>query len=338
MAAGLLWVLDASINISMEPFRAFVGDMMPKEQVTRGFTMQSFFIGLGAVFASLLPWILTEGFGMAKSSGGEGVPTFLKVSFAIGGVAFMAAVLWTIRSTKEYPPADLEAFRQMKKESGGIGHMVTEILSNIKNMPTVMRQLAVVQFFTWIGLFLMWFYFTVAVANDVMEAPNPQSDLYAEGVAWANLCFGFYSIVTFIFALMIPSLTRRFGKKYIHSVCLVAGFIGLISVGMAPDKYWLLLSMVGVGIAWASILSMPYAILAPQLPPEKMGIYMGIFNFFIVIPEILATLFFGFVMEHWLENDRLAAVMLGGCMLLMAAIAVLFVNDNVQEADVPAIP
>ena len=197
-------------------------------------------------------------------------------------------------------------------------------------MPQVMKQLAIVQFFTWTGLFLMWFYLTTAIANDVFGAPNTQSELYAEGVAWGNLCFGFYSIVTFLFAFAIPGIAGRFGKKYVHAVCLVAGFAGLISVGIVPGKYWLLLSMVGVGIAWTSVLSMPYAILAPKLPPEKMGIYMGIFNFFIVIPEIVATLFFGFVMDRWLDNDRLSAVMLGGCMLLMAAIAVLFVNDKLE--------
>ncbi|HLF64650.1 MAG TPA: MFS transporter [Saprospiraceae bacterium] len=328
MAAGLLWILDASINISMEPFRAFVGDMLPKEQVTRGFTMQSFFIGVGALLAAVLPWLLTETFGMEKVMPDGSVPTFLKVAFAIGGVSYLAAVLWTVRTTKEYAPGDMEAFHKMKAEMGGISHMFKEIISNIRHMPGVMKQLAVVQFFTWIGLFLMWFYFTTSVATDVLGAPNPQSELYAEGVAWGNICFGFYSIVTFIFAFVIPGLARRFGKKYVHAICLVAGFLGLMSIGLVPNKYWLLLSMVGVGIAWTSILSMPYSILAPKLPPEKMGIYMGIFNFFIVIPEIMATLFFGFVMNQWLDNDRMSAVMLGGCMLFMAAIAVMFVDDK----------
>ncbi len=330
MAAGLLWILDASINISMEPFRAFVGDMLPRQQVTRGFTMQSFFIGVGAVLAAVLPWLLTEKFGMAKSLP-HGVPPFLTLAFTIGGVCYLAAVLWTIRTTKEYPPSDMEAFKTMQKESSGFGHMVGEILSNITHMPKVMRQLAIVQFFTWIGLFLMWFYFTTAVANDVLHAPDTHSDLYAEGVAWGNICFGFYSVVTFLFAFIIPGLARSFGKKYVHAICLVIGCLGLISVGLVPNKYWLFLSMAGVGIAWTSILAMPYAILAPKLPPEKMGIYMGIFNFFIVIPEIMATLFFGFVMNHWLHNDRLTAVMLGGCMMFIAAIAVLFVDDKVKE-------
>jgi len=192
----------------------------------------------------------------------------------------------------------------------------------------VMKQLAIVQFFTWMGLFLMWFYFTVTVANDVMKAPNPQSPLYAEGVSWANLCFGFYSVVTFIFALFISRFAEKFGKKYTHAACLVMGGLGLVFVGFAPNKYWLLLSMLGVGIAWTSILAMPYSILAPKIPFEKMGVYMGIFNFFIVIPEILATLFFGWIMLHLLDNNRTLAVMLGGGMLFVAAFFTLFVDDE----------
>lgn len=328
MAAGMLWILDASINISMEPFRAFVADMLPKEQVTKGYTMQSFFIGVGAVLAAGLPWLFTEVFDMGKTAADGSVPTYLKISFALGGVVFLLAVLRTIFTTKEYPPDDIEAFNQMKAESKGFKHGLAEIFSSIATMPKVMKQLAVVQFFTWLGMFLMWFYFSTSVANDILGAPNPQSELYAEGIAWGNLCFGFYSIITFMFAFFIPGIADKIGKKQTHAVCLVFGGIGLLYVGYAPDKYWLLLSMVGVGIAWTSILSMPYSILAPKLPYEKMGIYMGVFNFFIVIPEILATLLFGWVMLHVLDNDRMSAVMLGGGMLIIAAVAALFVDDS----------
>lgn len=328
MAAGMLWILDASINISMEPFRAFVADMLPKEQLTRGYTMQSFFIGVGAVLAAVLPWILTEVFDFEKTIADGSIPVFLKLSFAIGGISFFGAVLWTVLKTKEYPPDDLEAFRKMKKESSGFNHAVKEIFDNIFGMPKVMKQLAVVQFFTWLGLFLMWFYFTVTVANNILGAPNTQSDLYAEGVAWGNLCFGFYSMVTFLFAFFIPGLAEKLGKKQVHAVCLVIGGLGLLSVSLAPNKYWLLLSMAGVGIAWTSILSMPYAILAPKLPVEKIGVYMGIFNFFIVIPEILATLLFGWVMLNILDNDRMMAIVVGGVMLIIAAVFTLFVDDK----------
>ena len=328
MAAGLLWILDASINISMEPFRAFVADMLPEEQVTRGFTMQSFFIGVGAVLAAVLPWLLTEVFGMDKVNPDGSIPTFLVVSFSLGGISFLAAILYTVFQTKEYPPTDIEKFKALKAESAGFWHGIKEILANIGGMPKVMKQLAIVQFFTWVGLFLMWFYFTTTVANNIFKAPNTSSELYAEGVAWGNICFGFYSMVTFLFAFQIPKLAERFGKKRVHSICLIAGGIGLLSVGVIESKHLLFLSMAGVGIAWASILSMPYAILAPKLPPAKMGIYMGIFNFFIVIPEILATLFFGWVMSEFLGNNRLYAVMLGGAMLLIASVAILFVDSD----------
>ncbi len=327
MAAGLLWILDASINISMEPFRAFVADVLPKEQHTKGYTMQSFFIGIGAVLAAVLPYIMIEYFGMAKTTE-EGVPTFLKIAFAAGGVAFFSSVLYTILTTKEYPPEDMDAFLKMKEESKGVGNMFKEIFATIFDLPKVMKQLAVVQFFTWLGLFLMWFYFSTAVAVNIFNAPSPKSPLYADGIAWANLCFGFYSVVTFIFALMMPKLATSLGKKKLHSICLAIGGLSLLALYFVSSKEMLFVNMIGVGIAWTSILAMPYAILAGKLPPQKMGIYMGIFNFFIVIPEIMATLFFGPFMNNVLQNDRLSAVMLGGAMLLIAAVAALFVDED----------
>ena len=327
MAAGLLWILDASINISMEPFRAFVADVLPKEQHTKGYTMQSFFIGIGAVLAAVLPYIMIEYFGMSKTTE-EGVPNFLKIAFAAGGVAFFASVLYTIFTTKEYPPEDMEAFLKMKEESKGVGNAFKEIFATIFDLPKVMKQLAVVQFFTWLGLFLMWFYFSTAVAVNIFNAPGPKSPLYADGIAWANLCFGFYSVVTFIFALMMPKLATILGKKKLHSICLAIGGFSLLALYFVSSKEMLFVNMIGVGIAWTSILAMPYAILAGKLPPQKMGIYMGIFNFFIVIPEIMATLFFGPFMNNVLQNNRLSAVMLGGAMLLIAAVAALFVDED----------
>lgn len=331
MAAGLLWILDASINISMEPFRAFVADMLPEQQLTRGFTMQSFFIGVGAVFAAAFPWLLVEYFDMGGSEDG-GVPTYLKFAFAIGAVFLISAVSWTVFRTPEYPPENLEEFEKMKAETKGILHGFKEIFSNIFNAPRVMYQLAIVQFFTWVGMFLMWFYFTTMVANDIMNAPDTSSPLYAEGVVWGNICFGYYSFITFLFALIIPQIARKLGKKLTHSICLALGGLGLISVFLMTNKYQLLLSMTGVGIAWSSILSMPYAILTPHLPKQKIGVYMGIFNFFIVIPEILATLLFGWVMSNLLDNNRVSAVMVGGAMLLIAAFTVLLVNEKKRNA------
>lgn len=326
MAAGLLWILDASINISMEPFRAFVGDMLPEEQINQGYTMQSMFIGIGNVIAAVLPSAILYFLGNESHTGG--VPPYLIAVFSIGALCYLAAVMYTVRTTKEYPPADLEAFEREKAETAGFFHGVKEVFSNILNMPSTMRQVALVQFFTWPGLFLMWFYFTTAVARDVLGAPDTNSPLYSEGVAWGNICFGFYSAICFAFSFVLPKLADRLGRKYIHAICLVLGGLGLLFVGIAPNKYWLLLSMTGVGIAWASILSMPYAMLASTLPPQKMGVYMGIFNFFIVLPEIIATLFFGWIMDHMLDNSRISAVMLGGGLLLFAAVLALLIREQ----------
>ena len=326
MAAGLLWILDASINVSMEPFRAFVADMLPDDQRTHGFAMQSLFIGLGAVVASALPWLLTN-LGGVTSEAGRAIPLTVRLSFYVGAVAFLGAVLWTIVSTKEYPPEDLAAFRRMKEQRTGFAGTVREIGEAIAAMPTAMRQLAPVQICTWFGLFCMWLYFPVAVARNVVGAPDEASPLYREGVEWAGLCFAMYSAVCFAFSFVLPRIAHALGRKATHALCLAAGAAGLLSVAVIHDKHWLLLSMTGVGIAWASILSMPYAILSASLPPARTGVYMGIFNFFIVIPEILASLGFGWVMLHLLDNDRMAAVVAGGAFLILAAILVLRVHD-----------
>jgi len=334
MAAGLLWVLDASINISMEPFRAFVADLLPEQQRTRGFAMQSLFIGLGAVVASVLPWLLRNVFHVTAAVGETRViPTTTRVSFYIGAAAFFGAVLWTILTTKEYPPDDLDAFRQMKEKTG-LASNAKEIFAAIRAMPQTMRQLAPVQLLTWLGLFCMWLYFPVAVARNVFGAPDTASPLYAEGVEWGGICFAVYSAVCFAFSLVLPVIANKLGRKNTHSLCLLCGALGLISVAIIHDKYILLLTMVGVGIAWASTLSMPYAVLAGSLPPGKTGVYMGIFNFFIVIPEILASLFFGWVMNHLLSNNRIAAVVAGGFFMAIAAALMQRVVDRTDAVAV----
>ncbi len=329
MAAGLLWILDASINISMEPFRAFVADMLPEEQRTSGFAMQSLFIGLGAVVASALPWLMARLIG--PEAGGHGIPLTVRLSFYIGSAAFFGAVVWTIASTKEYPPEDMEAFRKSRAERAGLAANAREILVSIRAMPPAMRQLAWVQMCTWLGLFCMWLYFPVAVARNVFGAPDQSSPIYTEGIAWGGICFGTYSAVCFFYSFALPAVARRIGRKMTHSVSLICGAAGLISVAVIQDKYLLLLSMTGVGIAWASTLAMPYALLAGSLPPQKTGIYMGIFNFFIVIPEILASVAFGWIMAHLLNNNRLSAVVLGGAFLLLAAALVHRVREATAE-------
>lgn len=336
MAAGLLWVLDASINISMEPFRAFVADLLPESQRTRGFAMQSLFIGLGAVIASALPYLLTNVFHLTRSHTGA-IPFTVQLSFRIGAVAFLGAVLWTIVTTKEYPPENLVEFEKQKVEQRGVLTAAGEIISSIREMPSTMRQLAWVQICTWLGLFCMWLYFPVAVARNIFGATDTTSLSYTAGVEWAGICFGMYSLVCFVFSFALPAMARRLGRKGTHIACLICGGLGLLAVAVIHDKFLLLFSMTGVGIAWASTLAMPYSILAGSLPPAKTGVYMGIFNFFIVIPEITASLFFGRVMAHLLNNNRLAAVVAGGVFFLVAALLTTRVED-VQDANTGGSP
>jgi len=327
MAAGLLWILDACINISMEPFRAFVADLLPEFQRTRGFAMQSLFIGLGAVIASALPYLLTNVFHVAGSSGGGTIPFTVRLSFYIGAAAFLGAVLWTVITTKEYPPDNLTEFQRKKTERKGFAAGARDILVSIREMPRTMRQLAWVQICTWLGLFCMWLYFPVAVARNVFGAASTNSPLYSAGVEWAGVCFGMYSLVCFGYSFLLPTLARLYGRKATHSFCLFCGGLGLLSVAVIHSKYLLLFSMTGVGIAWASTVSMPYAILAGSLPLGKTGVYMGIFNFFIVIPEIVASLGFGWVMDHLLNNSRLTAVVAGGIFFMLAAMLTHRVED-----------
>jgi len=334
MAAGLLWILDASINISMEPFRAFVADLLPEKQRTLGFTMQSLFIGMGAVFANALPYLLTHVFKVSDTGGATSViPYTVRLSFSIGAVVFLTAVVYTIVTTKEYPPDDMAAFERMKQEHSGLRENVAEIFHSIREMPKTMRQLAPVQFFTWLGLFCMWLYFGVAIARSVFSAATPTSPGYNDGIKWGGVCFAVYSAATFAFAFVLPAIAGKLGRKWTHTLCLICGAVGLLSVGVIHDKWFLIGPMVGVGIAWASILSMPYAVLASSLPPAKTGVYMGIFNFFIVIPEIIAAAFFNRIV-NFLEPNlpksvdvRLAVVIIGGVSMMLAALLMQRVND-----------
>jgi maltose/moltooligosaccharide transporter len=327
MAAGLLWVLDACINISMEPFRAFVADLLPEFQRNRGFAMQSLFIGLGASIASGLPYLLTNFFHVAANTAAGAIPATVRFSFYIGAATFLGAVLWTVFTTKEYPPDSMQQFEKEKTESSGLLGGAREILASVRDMPSTMRQLAWVQICTWLGLFCMWLYFPVAVARNVFGAADTSSPLYATGVEWAGICFGMYSLVCFGFSFLLPVLARQYGRKVTHAFCLICGGMGLLSVAVIHSKYLLLFSMTGVGIAWASTLSMPYSILAGSLPHGKTGVYMGIFNFFIVIPEIVASFGLGWAMQHLLNNNRVAAVVAGGVFFILAAMLTQRVED-----------
>ena len=340
MAAGLLWVLDSSINISMEPFRAFVADLLPERQRGRGFAMQSLFIGLGAVVASALPWMLSHWFGVSsRTSLAARIPSTVRYSFYLGAAAFLGAVLWTVFTTREYPPEDMAAFRSLKARRHGLVGGAEEIWHAIMEMPSTMRRLAWVQIFTWLGIFCMGLYFIPAVAHNVFGAPDEKSSLYAEGLEWGGVCFSVSSLVTFFTAFGLVIASRRVRPKQIHTVCLFCGAVGLLSVGVIHDKYLLLLSMTGIGIATASIISMPYALLASSLPPDRIGVYMGIFNLFIVLPEIVASLGFGWLMNTWLHNNRLHAVVAGGVSMLLAALLMRFVEDRPTIVDAPnAVP
>ena len=329
MAAGLLWVLDVFGNVAMEPFRAFVTDKLPDSQVNRGFIMQSLMIGLGGSIASALPWLMKNVFDMTNTAAQGGIPENVKWSFYIGAFFFIASVLYTVFTTKEYPPTDLGFKNKVKESNKGFGGGAREIFHALTHMPKRMRIVSLVQFFTWPGLFLMWFYYTTAVAVNVFHGKDASDPVYAEGADFGSLTLSFYSVVTFLFALVLPFIADKFGRKLTHSFCLICGAIGLISVNWVEDKNLLFVSMVGVGIAWASILSMPYAMLSGCLPKDKVGIYMGIFNFFIVLPEIIASLGFGWLMKNVLGNDRMAALKIGGGLMIIAAlICFLFIKES----------
>jgi len=325
MAAGLLWILDASINITMEPFRAFVADKLPEEQRTLGFVMQSFFIGIGQTLANALPFLFAS-LGVVGVMA-TGIPHSVDYSFKIGAAVFLLAVIWTVVTTKEYPPEDMDAFHRIRREKKGITGGFVEIFSSIAEMPKTMKQLAIVQFFTWFALPCMWQFFGISVARHVFLAPNETSPLFAQGVEWAGLCFAVYNVVCFVIAFLLPSLAKATSRKMVHILCLLCGSVGLISVYFVSNKWLLFVSMAGVGVAWASILSMPYVILSTAIPPERMGVYMGVFNLFIVIPQVVMSLIVPSIFNTVLRADPLNAVVLGGLSMLVAAATVFIVRD-----------
>ena len=392
MAVGMLWIMDASINVSMEPFRAFVGDMLPDSQRTLGFTMQSFFIGIGAFVASWLPYMLSNWFNVSNTAPEGQIPATVKLSFYLGGAVFLIAVLYTVFKTKEYSPEELESFSRAEEEStppvreaaepmekylrrgiiwglagvisaipillfglekelyilaGGLlifgllqmlsGWLVkirrdsgglVSIITDLYRMPKTMGQLAVVQFFSWFALFSMWIYTTPAVTSRLYFTTDPTTEAYNEGANLVSGMFGWYNLFAAIFGLMLlPLLSKTFNRKITHSISLVTGAAGLISIYFITNPQMMIISMIGIGLAWASILAMPYAILTGSLPANKMGVYMGIFNFFVVIPQILAATILGFMVTHLFAGEPIYALVAGGCSLVIAAIMIFFVTD-----------
>ena len=396
VAAGVLWIMDASINITMEPFRAFVGDNLASEQRAAGFAMQSFLIGTGAVVASLLPWLLTNQFGVSNEAPPHMIPDSVRLSFYFGAAVFLLAVLWTVVRSREYPPDDLAAFSENRtRESrvrerrtaeefaingsrqihlgwvllalgvllsawlasqavyqvmilsagvalvglllvasgvmqrrGSYENGFVTVVNDFQDMPHTMKQLAWVQFFSWFSLFAMWIYTTPAVTSHVYGTTDTTSALYNEGANWVGVGFGMYNGVAAVVAFGIPLLARRISRKAAHAICLLCGALGLLSILLLKEPRLLLGSMIGVGIAWASILSMTYAILTGSLPPSKMGYYMGVFNFFIVIPQIVAAALLGFFVGRFFGGQAIYALAIGGGSLLLAAALTLRVEDR----------
>ncbi len=393
IAAGMLWIMDASINISMEPFRAFVGDMLPSDQRTRGFAMQSFFIGTGAVVASALPYMMTNWFGIENTAPEGIIPSSVKFSFYIGGAIFFLAVLWTVIRTKEYSPEEMKEFqhddpkrKELEAEADEIlpaarflkssffwlfagailtflvyyykleaelyilgvgllffalvqiitGMLVTRgndkngfviVINDLFKMPKTMKQLAVVQFFSWFALFAMWIYTTAAVTSHIYGTEDSTSKLFNEGADWVGVMFAVYNGFAAAVAFLLPVIAKYTNRKITHLIALVAGGLGLISIYFFKEPEMLILSMVGVGFAWASILAMPYAILTGSLPQHKMGTYMGIFNFFIVIPQILAASILGFFVKNIAGGHAIYALILGGASMILAGVLTLLVDD-----------
>lgn len=328
MAATLLWVLDASINVSMEPFRAFVGDKLPSSQRTTGFATQTFFIGLGAVIASLLPYIFTNFFGISNTAPAGEISDSVKYSFYIGAVVFLVSVLWTVFTTTEFPPENIDTWAQEKRRTKGLMKGMAEITSGIFKMPKTMLQLAVVQFFTWLALFAMWIYTTSGIAQNTFGTNDTTSKIFQDAGDWVGVMFMVYNGVSAITAFLLPMLADRIGRKYTHMICLIIGGIGLISMLFIKDQYLLLLPMVGVGLAWSSTLTMPYAILAGALPSHKMGFYMGVFNFFVVIPQILAAAILGFFVKTVFDGESIYALVVGGVSMIIAGLLNVIVKDR----------
>ncbi|WP_345009664.1 MFS transporter [Pseudaeromonas paramecii] len=327
VAAGMLWILDASINVSMEPFRALVADNLPSEQRTGGFAVQTFFIGVGSVVASAMPYLLTNVFGIANTAPEGMIPPSVKYSFYAGGLVFLLAILWTVWRTREYSPAQLAQFDgadvAQEEESSG----VKAALGDLLRMPATMRQLALVQFFSWFALFAMWIYTTSAVTSHLYGTTDSSSALYNQGADWVGICFATYNGVSALAAFVLPWLAQRIGRKGVHAVCLVLGGISLLGMSWVKDPQFLLVNMMGVGFAWASILCMPYAILAGSLPARRMGFYMGVFNFFIVLPQVLAAGILGYFTKTFFGGDAMLALALGGGSMLLAALLTLWVKD-----------
>lgn len=328
MAVFVLWMMDAAINVSMEPFRALVGETLDPSQQTAGFAMQTFFIGCGSVVASLLPTLFTDVFGFSNVPVNGEIPETVRYSFYVGAAAFVSAVTWTVVTTKEIAPADMAAFRAEQARSAGLVAKVKGILGGFVTIPTTMRQLALASFFSWTALFILWVNTTSAIAENVFGTLDPQTAEFQSAGNWTGVMFAVYNGVSALVAFILPVLGRKTNRKVVHMLCLVLGGLGLASIFFIKQKEFLLIPMIGVGIAWASILTVPYAILAGSLPPARMGYYMGVFNFFVVIPQIVAGVVLGPLTIHLLGGRPVATMVVAGVCMALGGLLTLRVDDN----------
>ncbi|HRX93818.1 MAG TPA: MFS transporter [Chitinophagaceae bacterium] len=394
MAAVMLWVLDASINISMEPFRAFVGDMLPDSQRTTGFAMQSFFIGLGAVISSLLPELLTK-MNVANTAAPGVIPDSVRLSFIIGAIVYILAISYTVLTTREYSPEEMKSFGEIDQDTHSINIKTTaqafykrgsiwaiigvilcsilffynknaahplakelyvltggitvygllqlisgifkasdkkngflEVMDDLNFLPSTMKKLAIVQFFSWFALFSMWIYTTTALSQHIAGTTDTTSEAYNNMGNWVGVLFAWYNGFAAVFAFLLPVLAKKLSRPVTHMIALIVGGLGLISFYFFKDENLLVISMAGVGLAWCSILAMPYSMLTQALPANKMGVYMGIFNFFIVIPQILAATLLGFFTKDLFNGQAIYTIVLGGCSMIVAALLTLRIKDK----------
>ncbi len=329
IAVGILWILDASINVSMEPFRAFVGDMLPKEQVTKGYAFQTFFMGVGGAAASTLPWVFTNWLNVANTADAGKVPDSVSYAFYAGAIAFILTVLWTVIKTKEYSPEKMQIYHTaMDAEvevhvASGIGGFFRDYL----NMPKIMMQLSLVQFFTWFTWFSMWGFAVPAFTQHVYHTTDVTSAIYGEGANWWGICSSVYAGSSAIFAFLLPYIAAKTSRKATHMICLATGGLSFISIYFISSPAMLLIPFLGVGLAWASTLSMPYAILACTIPAKKMGMYMGMFNMSIVIPQIVAAGTLGLILSYFFHEKAIMMLVLGGISMLIAAALSMWVKE-----------
>ncbi|RZM27406.1 MAG: MFS transporter [Pedobacter sp.] len=331
IGAGMLMIMDASINVAMEPFRALVADKLPESQRSFGFSMQTFLIGAGAISGSWLPYILSEYVGVSKVAAQGQIPNNVIYSFYVGAAILLGTILWTVVTTKEYPPEEMERFHTTEAEQEESG--LLSILKDFSKMPLTMKQLGLVQFFSWFALFSMWVFTTPAIAQHIYKVlPGDTSSVkFADAGNWVGILFGVYNGISAVYALILPSIARLTSRKIAHAFSLLAGGAGLLSIYFITNPDHLIYSMIGIGLAWGSILSMPYAILSSSIPPRKMGVYMGIFNFFITMPQIVNGFFGGLIVKKFYHGEAIYAIVLAGIFMILGAVSVLYIQNNKER-------